>query len=139
MDGTQPEPRYRHLFEPLPDELEDSAFLDRIHGYLPGWEIPRITPQSLATGVGFVTDYFGELLVRLRDEDFQGKLRDLGATAGMTRRELVAVERLGSGLVKQLYPDGQTTQEALERVLLTSTEDNTTAKVPQGGAHATER
>lgn len=116
VDGTQPEARYRHLFEPLPDELEDSAFLDRIHGYLPGWEIPKITPQSLATGVGFVTDYFGEVLVRLRDEDFQGRIRDLGASVGMTRRDQVAVERLGSGLIKLLYPDGKMTPEELHEV-----------------------
>ncbi len=116
VDGDQPDPRYRHLFEPLPDELEDSAFLDRIHGYLPGWEVPKITPAALAGGVGFVTDYFGEVLVRLRDDDFQGKVRDLGPAAGMTRRDQAAVERLGSGVIKLLYPDGKLTAEELHEV-----------------------
>jgi len=60
VDEDQPAKRYRHLFEPLPDQLIDTAFLDRIHGYLPGWEIPKITPAALTQGVGFVTDYFGE-------------------------------------------------------------------------------
>ena len=72
-----PHSQYRHLFEPLPDSLIDSAFLDRIHGYLPGWEIPKITPAALAQGVGFVTDFFGEILIKLQEEDYQ----PLGASA----------------------------------------------------------
>jgi ATP-dependent Lon protease len=116
VEGDQPDPRYRHLFEPLPQELIDSALLDRMHGYLPGWEIPKITPAALAQGVGFVTDYFGEVLVKLRDDDFQGRVRDLGFTAGMTRRDQVAIERLASGLIKLLYPDGVMKPEELDEV-----------------------
>jgi ATP-dependent Lon protease len=88
VEDDRPAPRYRHLFEPLPGELIDSAFLDRVHGYLPGWEVPKITPASLSNGVGFVTDYFGEVLVRLREDDFQARLRDLDSAEGMTRRSL---------------------------------------------------
>jgi ATP-dependent Lon protease len=116
VEGDQPEPRYRHLFEPLPEALIDSAFLDRIQGYLPGWEVPKIAPASLAGGVGFVTDYFGEVLVKLREEDFQGKVRGLTFAAGMTRRDYVAVERIASGLIKLLYPDGKITDEELREV-----------------------
>jgi ATP-dependent Lon protease len=117
VDGELPHARYRHLFEPLPAELVDSAFLDRIHGYLPGWEIPKITPAALAQGVGFVTDYFGEVLVKLREDDFQGKARALEFAAGMTRRDQVAVERLASGLIKLIYPDGLVTEEELAEVV----------------------
>jgi ATP-dependent Lon protease len=117
VEGMLPASHYKHLFEPLPSELIDSAFLDRLHGYLPGWEIPKITPSSLTTGVGFVTDYFGEVLIRLRDEDFQGRIHDLPLAAGMTRRDQVAVERLGSGLLKLLYPDGKVTDEELREVV----------------------
>jgi ATP-dependent Lon protease len=116
VDGELPHARYRHLFEPLPAELIDSAFLDRIHGYLPGWEIPKITPESLTHGVGFVTDYFGEVLARMREDDFQGRVRSLAFAAGMTRRDQVAVERLGSGLIKLLYPDGIMTDPQLHEV-----------------------
>jgi len=107
VDGELPDPRYRHLFEPLPRELVDSAFLDRVHGYLPGWEIPKITPAALSAGVGFVTDYFGEVLARMREEDFQDRIRSLDFATGMTRRDQTAVERIASGLIKLIYPDGR--------------------------------
>jgi ATP-dependent Lon protease len=117
VEGDQPDPKYRHLFEPLPSELVDSAFLDRVQGYLPGWEIPKITPAALSQGVGFVTDYFGEVLVKLRDDDFQARARALGFSAGMTRRDQVAVERIASGLIKIVYPDGRVTDEELREVV----------------------
>ncbi len=117
VDGGQPHPKYTHLLEPLPEELIDSAFQDRIHGYLPGWEVPKITPGSVATGVGFVTDYFGEVLVRMRDDTFTDRVRDVPLHAGLTRRDQVAVERITSGLMKLLYPDGNVTSpELLELV-----------------------
>jgi ATP-dependent Lon protease len=117
VEGDKPLARYRHLFEPLPRELIDSAFLDRIHGYLPGWEIPKITPASLTTGVGFVTDYFGEVLIRLRDEDLQAQVRRLPLSPSLTRRDQVAVERLASGLLKLLYPDGAVTDPELREIV----------------------
>jgi ATP-dependent Lon protease len=117
VEDQQPDPRYRHLFEPLPEELIDSAFLDRVQGYIPGWEVPKITPAALAQGVGFVTDYFGEVLVRLREEDQQPAVRRLRFAVGMTRRDTVAVERLASGLIKLLYPDGQMTDDELREVV----------------------
>lgn len=117
VDGNQPHPKYAHLLEPLPEELIDSAFQDRIHGYIPGWEVPKITPGSVATGVGFVTDYFGEVLVRVRDDTFTDRVRDVPLHAGLTRRDQVAVERITSGLMKLLYPDGNVTPpELLELV-----------------------
>jgi ATP-dependent Lon protease len=120
-DG-QPDPKYLHLFAPLPDELEDVAFLDRLQGYLPGWEIPKITPTSLAQGVGFVTDYFGEVLVRLRDDSHQERVRSISFHEGMTRRDQVAVERLSSGLIKILYPDGKVSDTELREVVLLACE-----------------
>ena len=57
----EPESRYRHLFEVLPTELQDAAFLDRIHAYLPGWEMPKIRPENYAAGYGFLTDYMAEI------------------------------------------------------------------------------
>ena len=117
VDGEQPDPRYRHLFEPLPEQLIDSAFLDRLQGYLPGWEVPKITSAALATGVGFVTDYFGEVLVRLREDDFQDRIMNLEFSAGMTRRDQIALQRIASGLIKLLYPDGLLSAEELHEVV----------------------
>jgi ATP-dependent Lon protease len=112
----QPAEQYRQLFEPLPAELNDSAFLDRLHGYLPGWEIPKITPGGLAAGVGFVTDYFGEILTRLREDDFRGATRELPLAPGVTRRDQVSVERISSALLKLIYPDRKHSQEELREV-----------------------
>ncbi|OWK36154.1 BREX system Lon protease-like protein BrxL [Fimbriiglobus ruber] len=117
VDGHLPHPKYTHLLEPLPSELIDSAFQDRIHAYIPGWEVPKITPASVATGVGFVTDYFGEVLVQLREDSFADRVRDVPLHAGLTRRDQTAVERVTSGLIKLLYPDGNLSQpELLELV-----------------------
>lgn len=117
VDGNQPHPKYRHLFEPLPAELIDSAFQDRMHAYLPGWEIPKITSAALAKGVGFVTDYFGEVLTRLREDSFVNRVRDVPLTDHLTRRDQTAVERVGSGLIKLLYPHGIMTDVELKEVV----------------------
>lgn len=122
VDEEGPSNRYRHLFEPFPEELIDAAFLDRIHGYLPGWEVPKLSPQAFARGVGFVTDYFGEILVSLRDEDFRHHVWRLGWTDGMTQRDRVAVERLSSGLLKILYPHQQFSEEELREVVALASE-----------------
>src|SRR5262249_44520828 len=67
----QPATHYWHLFEVLPIELQDAAFLDRIHAYLPGWEMPKIRPENYATGYGFLTDYMAEIFSELRRRNFQ--------------------------------------------------------------------
>jgi ATP-dependent Lon protease len=118
-DG-QPDPDYRGNFlRPLPVKLQDSAFHDRMTAYIPGWEIPKITNASIATGYGFVTDYFGEVLVRLRDDSFADRVNKVPLQGGLTRRDLRAIERSTSGLMKLLYPDGKATdEELLEMVTL---------------------
>jgi ATP-dependent Lon protease len=122
VEGIRPHPRYAHLLEPLPDELIDSAFQDRVHGYIPGWEVPKITPASVATGVGFVTDYFGEVLVRLRDDSFVDRIREIPLHGGLTKRDQTAVERIGSGLLKLLHPDGHLTGPELEEIVTFASE-----------------
>jgi ATP-dependent Lon protease len=118
VQDDQPHPKYAHLLEPLPAQLLDTAFHDRVHGYIPGWEVPKITPASVATGVGFVIDYFGEVLVRLREDSFADRVRAVPLQPGLTRRDQTAVERLGSGLLKLLHPDGNAT-DAQVRELVT--------------------
>lgn len=117
VDGNQPSGKYRHLLEPLPLKLQDSAFHDRVHAYLPGWEIPKITNASIATGYGFVTDYFGEVLTRLRDDSFADRAGKVPLQGNLTRRDLRAIERSTSGLMKLLYPNGTATDEELLEVV----------------------
>jgi ATP-dependent Lon protease len=116
VEDNQPDSRYRHLFDPLPSQMIDAALLDRVHGYLPGWEIPKITPASVSNGVGFLTDYLGEILVRMREEDFSDRIRALEFSTGLTQRDQAAVERFGSGLIKLIYPDGNVTSEEVQEI-----------------------
>src|SRR5256712_3513526 len=66
VENRAPAKHYRHLFAVLPQDLQDPAFLDRIHAYLPGWEIPKIKPENYATGYGVLTDYLAEIFADLR-------------------------------------------------------------------------
>jgi ATP-dependent Lon protease len=122
VEGDRPHPKYAHLLEPLPEAIIDSAFHDRMHGYVPGWEVPKIAPGSVATGVGFVTDYFGEVLVRLREETFGDAVRAVPMHAGLTRRDQTAVERLASGLLKLVHPDGNWTPDELLEIVTFASE-----------------
>jgi len=96
---------YGHLFEPLPAELRyDTAFLDRIHAYLPGWEIPKIAPENYAAGYGFISDYIAEIFRLLRRRNFQTHLTARVEFEGMTGRNQDSVQKTGAGFLKLLYP-----------------------------------
>ena len=96
---------YRHLFEPLPAELRyDTAFLDRIHAYLPGWEIPKIAPENYATGYGFISDYLAEIFRFLRRRNFQTHVTAHVIFDGWTGRNQDAVQKTSAGLLKLIYP-----------------------------------
>lgn len=69
IQGKLPHEKYYHLFEPLPSYLQEEAFIDRLHTYLPGWEIPKITPESASKDYGFITDYLCEIMHELRRID----------------------------------------------------------------------
>jgi ATP-dependent Lon protease len=100
----RPASRYHHLFEPLPEELRDPAFLDRIHAYHPGWEMPKIEPENYADGYGFITDYLAEIFVRLRRRNFQTIVDAAANLSGLGERNQTAVKRTSSGLLKLLFP-----------------------------------
>ena len=118
VDGNKPHTKYRHYFEPMPERLrEDSAFFDRLHGYIPGWEIPKITTAAIATGVGFVTDYFGEAMIKLRDDSFAHRVAEVPLQPGMTKRDIRSVERITSGLIKVLYPHGIMSPDELKELV----------------------
>lgn len=129
VQGTLPHEKYYHLFESLPDFLQVIAFLDRIHAYLPGWEIPKLTPDSYSKDYGFITDYFCEIMHELRRTDLMGSVRsrfeliDLAKTpAGISGRDQRAVMKTGASLLKFLYPDGNLTDDELEEILMLSCE-----------------
>jgi hypothetical protein len=95
----------------LPPALIDAAFLDRIHGYIPGWEIPKISNASLAGGVGFVVDYFGEVLKELRTQEVASQFSDLRIEAPATVRDERGAMRIAAGMFKLLFPDGVASDE----------------------------
>src|SRR5215471_7340391 len=97
---------YRHLFQPLPEELrEDTAFLDRIHAYVPGWEMPVIAPSDYATGYGLISDYAAEIFRLLRRRNYQTHLvARVRFPAGMSQRAHDAIQKTGAGLLKLVYP-----------------------------------
>ena len=117
VDGNQPHNKYRHLLEPLPEQLIDTAFQDRIHGFIPGWEMPKLNTASVSNGVGMLTDYFGEVLVKLRDESFIEKVKEIPLQAGLNNRDEKAIYKIGSGLMKIMYPDGKVTNEELLEIV----------------------
>ncbi len=107
------------LFDPFPPEIgTDTAFLDRIHCYLPGWEIPKFRPQHFTNDYGFITDYISEIFRELRKDqqsDAIDKYFKLGTN--LNQRDTIAVRKMVSGLVKLVYPDGEYTKEDLEEIL----------------------
>ena len=104
LELRQPDGRCEHLFKPLPPELQDLAFLDRIHVYLAGWEIPKIRPENYATGYGLLTDYLAEIFAELRRLNFQTHLNARVKMGGMTGRNQDAVKKNSGGAPKASLP-----------------------------------
>ena len=107
------------LFDPFPAEMgTDTAFLDRIHCYLPGWEVPKFRPDHFTDDYGFITDYFAEFIRELRktqESDALDKYFKLGKN--LNQRDTIAVRKTVSGLVKLVYPNEDYTKEELEDIL----------------------
>lgn len=112
------------LFDPFPPEMgTDTAFLDRMHCYIPGWEIPKFRPEHFTNDYGFITDYLAEFLRELRKEQYGDALDEyfrLGRN--LNQRDTIAVRKMVGGLVKLMYPDGEYTKEQLEEILKISLE-----------------
>lgn len=107
------------LFDPFPPEMgTDTAFLDRIHCYIPGWEIPKFRPEHFTNDYGFITDYLAEFIRELRKEqcgDAIDKYFRLGKN--LNQRDTIAVRKTVGGFIKLLYPDGEYSKEELEEIL----------------------
>ncbi len=107
------------LFEPFPEKMIDTAFLDRMHLYIPGWEIPKLRPEFFTDSWGFISDYFAEFLREMRkrsEADCYHKYFKLGRC--LNQRDTMAVNKTVSALCKLLYPDDNYTKEDIEEILI---------------------
>lgn len=107
-----------HLFEPLPEAMQDAALIDRLHCYLPGWEMPKMDSAMLTSGYGFIVDYLAEVFRYMRRQNFT-ELVDRAFVLGshLNKRDDTAVRRCVSGLIKLLHPDQAYTKEDLATYL----------------------
>ena len=107
------------LFDPFPPEMgTDTAFLDRMHCYLPGWEIPKFRPKHFTDDYGFISDYLAEFLRDLRKEQYSDALdKYFKLGKNLNQRDTIAVRRMVSGLVKLIYPNGDFSKTDLEEIL----------------------
>lgn len=113
-----------HLFEPFPAVMAyDTAFLDRMHCYVPGWEIPKYRPDFFTDDYGFITDYLSEYLREMRKEPY-GDACDKYFRFGsnLNQRDTIAVRKMVSGFTKLLYPDGVFTKDEIEEIVKVSLE-----------------
>lgn len=108
-----------HLFEPFPEVMAyDSAFFDRMHFYLPGWEIPKMRPELLTNSFGFITDYLAEYLREMRKTTFGDSIdKYFRLGNNLNQRDVIAVRKTVSGLIKIIYPHGEFEKEDLEEIL----------------------
>jgi ATP-dependent Lon protease len=108
-----------HLFEPFPAAMAyDTAFLDRMHCYIPGWEIPKFRPEFFTDDYGFITDFLAEFMREMRKEPFTDALdRYFRLGSNLNQRDVIAVRKTVSGFVKLLYPDGIFTKEEIAEIL----------------------
>lgn len=110
--------KHTDLFEELPDKYYDSAFIDRLHTYLPGWEIDVIRGEMFATGYGFIVDYLAEVLRHLRGQDRSSDYRELFTLdPSISTRDRDGVQKTFSGLMKLLFPGGGATPEEIRELL----------------------
>lgn len=108
-----------HLFAPFPEEMaNDSAFFDRMHYYLPGWEIPKMRPDFFTDKYGFIVDYIAEFFREMRKRSFADSVdRYFKLGNNLNQRDTIAVRKTVSGMVKLIYPNGIYTKEDIEEIL----------------------
>lgn len=140
---VQQQQRIGHLFSPLPPEMrDDTAFMDRIHAYVPGWEFPKLNPNiHLTDHFGLVSDFLSECWHKLRDGSrvsvLQGRVNWGGALSG---RDIEAVNKTVSGLIKLLFPDPEMPipDEELEKIVRIALESRRRVKEQQKRCLKTE-
>lgn len=113
-----------HLFDPFPEAMAyDSAFFDRMHCYLPGWEIPKYMPNFFTNEYGFITDYLSEFLRELRKTSYADALDQYFKLGNnLNQRDVIAIRKMVSAMIKLIYPDGKVNKEEVEEILRFSLE-----------------
>ena len=107
-----------HLLAPFPASMIDSAFFDRFHAYIPGWEVPKMRPEFFTNQYGLITDYLAEFMREMRKRNFSDAIdRYFKLGNNLNQRDTIAVRRTVSGLLKLLYPHGVYDKEAVRRCL----------------------
>ncbi|EKD47269.1 MAG: hypothetical protein ACD_66C00143G0001, partial [uncultured bacterium] len=114
-----------HLLAPLPVDMIDSAFIDRFHCYIPGWEVPKFNPQHFTNRYGFIVDYFAEFVRELRKYNYSDAIdKYFQFGKDINQRDSIAIRRFTSGLLKLIYPnkEGHFTKTEVESCLRYSLE-----------------
>ncbi len=112
-----------NLFDELPDKFYDSAFLDRLHFYIPGWEVDIIRGEMFSSGYGFVVDYLAEVLKTLRNYDYSNVYNQyFTLSSEISTRDKEGIHKTFSGLIKLIFPNGEATKEEIEEILKFSME-----------------
>jgi len=115
--------KHSDLFCELPDKFYDSAFLDRIHFYIPGWEVDIIRGEMFSSGYGFVVDYLAEILRSLRNHDYSDRYKEhFTLSSDISTRDRDGINKTFSGLMKILFPQGGASKEEIEELLRFSIE-----------------
>lgn len=110
--------KHSDLFDALPDKFYDSAFLDRLHFYIPGWEVDIIRGEMFSNGYGFVVDYLAEILRHLRNQDYSDQYKKhFTLSSNISTRDRDAINKTFSGLMKILFPQGGATEVEIEEIL----------------------
>lgn len=108
-----------HLLAPFPEAMIDTAFFDRFHAYIPGWEIPKFSPENFTNQYGFIVDYLAEWLREMRKRSFADALdRYFRLGNNLKQRDVQAVRKTVSGLLKLLFPDGSFSKEDVRDALV---------------------
>ncbi|MGC9490882.1 MAG: BREX system Lon protease-like protein BrxL, partial [Thermovirgaceae bacterium] len=115
--------KHSDLFDELPDKYRDTAFLDRLHCYIPGWEVDVLRGELFTSGYGFIVDYFAEILKHFRNYDYSLEHKDtFELNSTIAQRDLDGVRKTFSGLMKLLYPGKDCSREEMQELLSFSME-----------------
>jgi len=110
--------KHADLFEPVPEQYHDAAFLDRLHFYIPGWEVEIIRDEMFSDGYGFVLDYLAEILHHMRNFDYtQAYTEHFELLPGLSTRDESGINKTFSGLMKVLFPGGEAPKEEMKKIL----------------------
>ncbi|MEA4958023.1 hypothetical protein SDC9_37504 [bioreactor metagenome] len=118
------------LFDPFPEEMKsDTAFFDRMHCYVPGWEIPKFRPEHFTDNFGFITDYFAEFMREMRKKSYSDALEKYFKLGNnLNQRDVTAVKKMVSGLIKLIFPNGNFDKEDVREILIISLESRRRVK-----------